>query len=355
MSVEILKFNTPRGERLVGPGRPVFIIAELSGNHNGDLTRAYKLIDAAIEAGVDAVKFQTYTPDTMTINCDNDYFQVKVNEAWKGQTLYSLYQKVFTPWEWQAKLKEYGESKGVLVFSTPFDETAVDFLENLNVVLYKVASFELNDHELLNKIGATGKPVILSRGLASSEEIEEAITVLKKAGASQVAVLHCVSAYPATAEQMNLATIPDISNRFKVVSGLSDHTLGIVTSLVGVSLGASIVEKHFTLSRAEGGPDAGFSLEPEEMKCLVDNIREAEKVIGKVTYVIGKKEEENLVFRRSLFAVKDIKKGERITRVNVRCIRPGYGLKPKFINEVLEKTAVCDIRRGTPLDWKLLI
>jgi pseudaminic acid synthase len=354
MKDELIKIKTPRGQRLIGPGQPCFIIAEMSGNHNQSIKRAYEIIDAAVDVGVDAVKLQTYTPDTMTIDCDNKFFKVVVNDAWKGQTLYQLYGTAFTPWEWQAKLKKYGEKKGVIVFSTPFDETAVDFLEELDVELYKVASFEVCDLELLKKIGKTKKPVIISRGLSSFKEIETAVKTLKKAGASHVAVLHCVSSYPATSEQMNLATINDIAKKLNVISGLSDHTLGSIASLISVGLGAKIVEKHFTLKRADGGPDAGFSLEPQEMKQLISDIREAEKAIGKPTYEIGKKEKENLIFRRSLFVVKDTKKGEKFTRDNVRCIRPGYGLEPKHLSDVLGRIAVCGVERGTPLSWKLL-
>lgn len=349
-----LKIFSPQGERKIGPGQPVFIVAEMSGNHNQDINRAYQIIDAAAEARVDAIKLQTYTPDTITIDCDKEYFQVKVNDAWKGQTLYSLYQKAYTPWEWQPKLKEYGESKGLVVFSSPFDETAVDFLEGLGVSLYKVASFEVVDLELLKKIGSTKKPVIMSRGMASIEEIEMAIKTLKEAGAPQVAVLHCVSSYPATPEQMNLATIPDLAKKFNVISGLSDHTLGITVPIAAVALSASIIEKHFTLRRADGGSDAGFSLETEEMKHLVQAVREAEKAIGSPSYQIGNKEAENKVFRRSLFVVRDIKKGETFTRGNVRCIRPGYGLAPKYLNEVFGRTATRNIERGTPLAWNLI-
>lgn len=352
-----MEINTPKGKKIIGPGQPVFIVAEMSGNHNQDINRAFKIIDAAAEAGVDAVKCQTYTPDTLTIDCDNKYFQVKVNDAWSGQTLYSLYKQAFTPWEWQAQLKEYTESKGLLWFSTPFDETAVVFLEKLEVGLYKVASFETGDLELLKKIGSTKKPVIVSRGMTSTDELELAIKTLRNAGASQIAVLHCISSYPAAPEQMNLATIPDIAKRFDVVTGLSDHSLdslGIVVPIAAVILGASIIEKHFTLKRADGGPDASFSLEPAEMKMLVQAVRDAEKAIGVPTYETGKKESENLVFRRSIFSVKDIKKGEIMTRENIRVIRPGYGLAPKELDKILGQKAAQDIKRGTPLSWDLI-
>lgn len=346
--------QTPKGERLIGPGNSVFIIAELSGNHNQDISRAKRLIDAAVEAGVDAVKLQTYTADTLTINCDKEWFRVKVNEAWSGKTLYELYKEAYTPWEWHDELKNYGEKSGLVVFSTPFDETAVDFLEDLHVVLYKVASFETGDLELLQKIGQKKKPVIMSRGLTTEEEIQTAIDTLTGSGCPQVIVLHCVSSYPATADQMNLSTIPDITRRFGVISGLSDHSLGITAAVSSIALGASVIEKHITLARAEGGPDAAFSLEPEELKHMVRSIREAEQAIGIPTYKAGEKESENLVFRRSIFVVQDIEPGDVLNRENIRVIRPGYGLPPKHLNEVLGTRAKIRIERGTPLTWDLL-
>lgn len=352
MSEIIIK--TPKGLRKIGSGNPVFIVAEMSGNHNQDIQKAFKIIDAAVDAGVDAVKLQTYTPDTLTIDCNNDYFKVKVNDSWKGKTLYELYKDAYTPWEWQAELKKYAESKGMLVFSTPFDESSVDFLENLNMELYKVASFEMVDLELLKKIGSTKKPVIISRGLGSKEEMQLAIKTLKDNGAPEVAVLHCVSSYPAEISQMNLSTIPDIIKNFNVISGLSDHSLGITAAVTSVALGASIIEKHFTLSRKDGGSDSAFSLEPDEMKKLVITIREVEQAIGEPTYSIGNKEKENLIFRRSLFVVKDVKKGELFTSDNIRCIRPGFGLQPQHLHNVIGKKSTIDIVRGTPLSMDLI-
>lgn len=352
--MENITIKTPKGKKVIGLGHPVFIIAEMSGNHNQDINRAYKIIDAAAAAGADAVKMQTYTPDTITIDCDNEYFQVKVNDAWKGQTLHSLYQKAYTPWEWQPKLKEYGESKDLVVFSTPFDNTAVDFLEEINTVLYKVASFEVVDIPLLKKIGKTKKPVIMSRGMASLEEIDLAVKTLKKNGAPQVAVLHCVSSYPALPEEMNLATIPDLTEKFGVVSGLSDHTINSEIAVAAVALGACVIEKHLTLARTDGGPDAAFSLEPEELKNLVESIRITEKAIGAPHYGPGKKEIENVNFRKSLFIVKDVEKGEVFTEKNVRSIRPGYGLKPKYYDEVIGKKAARNMKKGTALSWELL-
>ncbi len=349
-----LFINTPKGRRYVGPGHPVFIIAEMSGNHNMDFHRALKLIDVAIDAGVDAIKMQTYTPDTITIDCDNEYFQVKVNEAWSGQTLYSLYQKAYTPWEWQPKLIDYARSKGMLLFSTPFDETAVDFLEAENTPLYKVASFESSHIPLLRKIGATKKPVILSRGLTSLRDIEIAIQTLTDSGCPGVAVLHCVSSYPAILSQMNLKTIPDIEQRLNVVTGLSDHSLGFVAPVTSVALGASIIEKHYTISRADGGPDSAFSLEAHELKELVQNVRATESSLGQPNYSPDSKENENLLFKRSIFVTQDVKCGETLNLNNIRVIRPGHGLAPMHLDQVLGRPVTKDIQRGTPLDWGVI-
>lgn len=356
--MEAFYINTPKGLKKIGSGEPCFIIAEMSGNHNQSYDRALAIIDAAADVGVDAIKIQTYTADTLTINSDKEYFQVKVNEAWSGKTLYQLYQEACTPWDWQPKLKKYAEARGLLFFSTPFDNTAVDFLENLSVDLYKIASFETGDIELLQKVGSTGKPVIVSRGMTSEKDLDLTLKTLKDAGAPAVAVLHCISSYPADPNQMNLITIPDIVKRFNVVAGLSDHSLdslGITVPLVSVVLGASIIEKHFTLNRADGGPDADFSLEPKEMKQLVKSIREAEAALGRPTYDIGVKESENKVFKRSIFVVRDVKQGEQFTRENIRVIRPGYGLAPKELLNVLGKRAMQDIERGTPLSWPLVV
>jgi pseudaminic acid synthase len=334
---------------VIGPGEPTFIIAEMSGNHNQNFEKAKKIIDKAAEAGADAIKLQTYTADTMTIDCDNKYFQVNVNDKWKGRTLYDLYQWAYTPWDWQPKLKKYAESKGLIFFSTPFDETAVDFLEEIDVELYKVASFEINHIPLLKKIAYTKKPVIISRGLSSEEDIHLAVKTLKDNGCPVIAVLHCVSSYPACPEQMNLKTISDISKRFDVISGLSDHSLTTEISIASVALGASILEKHVTLSRKEGGPDAAFSLEPDELKELVRSVRTVEKSLGKITYKISEKEKENIVFRRSIFVVKNIKKGEEFDKENIRVIRPGYGMHPKFYEETIGKKAKRNLKKGTPL------
>jgi len=354
MSSQYIKIKTPKGWRLIGHGQPVFIVAEMSGNHHHNIKKVFEIIDAAAKAGVDAVKLQTYTPDTITIDSDREYFQVRVNKAWKGQTLYSLYQKAYTPWEWQPKLKRYAEKLGLVCFSSPFDNTAVDFLEKMKVPLYKVASFEVVDIPLLKKIGQTKKPVIMSRGMASLEELRLAIKTLKENGAPQVAILHCVSSYPAKPEEMNLTTIPEISRKLGVVAGLSDHSSGIAASVASVALGASIIEKHLIISRKEGGPDAPFSIEPDEFSQLVKSIREAEKAIGKSLIKAGKRESENIIFRKSLFVVEDIKKKEVFTAKNVRSIRPGHGLAPKYYDTIIGKIAASDIKRGTPLSWRLI-
>lgn len=347
------KIKTPKGVRIIGKGHPTFIVAEISGNHNQSFSKAKRIIDVAIKAGVDAIKLQTYTADTLTIDSDKKWFRI-TKGPWKGQNLYALYKKAFTPWNWQKKLKEYAEEKGVTLFSTPFDDTSVDFLENLGVGVYKVASFEIVDVGLLRKIASTKKPVILSRGMASKKEIELALKTLKKNGTKDIALLHCVSEYPAEPKDMNLETIPDLEKRFKVVSGLSDHTLGIASSIAAVSLGASIIEKHVTIRRSEGGPDAAFSLEPKELEELVKAVREVEKALGKPNYQTIKGESDNKIFRRSIFAVVDIKKGGKFTTKNLRSIRPGYGLETKNLDKIIGKTASRNITRGTPMSWKLI-
>lgn len=342
------------GTRKVSPGQPCFIVAEMSGNHNGDIKRALKIIDAAADAGVDAVKLQTYTPDTMTIDSDRPEFIVRSNPAWKGKTLYQLYGEASTPWEWHKELFAHAKKRGLICFSTPFDNSSVDFLEKLKQPLYKVASFEVVDIPLLERIGKTKKPVIMSRGMASIDEIKLAIKTLKKFGTPEVILLQCVSAYPARPEDMNLSMIPDLRRRFKVLAGLSDHSLSHDVAVASVALGACVIEKHITLSRADGGPDAAFSLEPQEFVSLVKSVRLVEKAIGAPTYERAKSEKENISFRKSLFAVKDIKKGERFTPGNVRSIRPGNGLLPRFYRGVLGKYATKDISRATPLQWTLV-
>lgn len=344
-----LTIDTPRGPRRIGPGCPVFVVAELSGNHNGDFARAEALVDAAIDAGADAIKLQTYTADTMTIDCDSACFRVELNEAWAGHTLYSLYQLAATPWDWQPRLKARAEARGVPLFSSPFDPSAVDFLEGMGVALYKVASFELGDLELLRKIGSTHKPVILSRGMATAGEIATALETLRGAGAGGIALLHCVSAYPAAPEEMNLRTIPDLAQRFQVLSGLSDHTLGTSVAVASVALGACVIEKHFTLRRADGGPDASFSLEPAEFAELVKQVRQVSAALGQPSYEPGPNELKARAYRRSLFVVQDIQAGELLTARNVRAIRPGHGLEPALLPAVLGQRASVALTRGTPL------
>lgn len=348
----MLSFNDSQGVRFIGNGHPVFIVAEISGNHNQDINNAFRIMDAAAASGSDAVKLQTYTPDTITIDSNKDYFKIK-GGPWDGKNLYELYGEAYTPWDWHPKLKEYAEKLGLVFFSSPFDNTSVDFLEELNVPIYKIASFEVVDIPLLKKVGSTKKPVIMSSGMASSEEIKLALETLKKAGTPHVAVLHCISSYPTKPEDMNLSTIPDLQKRYNVVTGLSDHSLSSMASEMAVSLGAKIIEKHLTLRRSDGGPDAGFSLEPEEFKNLVSSIRQAEKALGSVLDGPGTAEVGSVIFRKSLFAVQDIKKGEKLTKENVRSIRPGHGLPPKFYDEILNKKAKTDIEKGTPLSWDL--
>jgi len=336
--------------RAIGPGHPAYIVAELSGNHNQSFALAARTVEAACRAGVDAVKLQTYTPDTLTIDCDNKWFRVGgTNRAWRGQTLYELYGKAYTPWEWQPKLQQIAKRHGVHLFSSAFDESAVDFLERLRVPAYKVASFEIVDLELLRRIGATGKPVILSRGMASLAEIRLAVRTLTAAGARDIAVLHCVSSYPARPEEMNLASIPALRKTLGRVIGLSDHTLGTEVAVAGAALGASIIEKHITLSRRAGGVDAAFSLEPAEFRQLVQAVRVAESAVGAPQFEGGGRQATNRVFRRSLFVVADVARGERFTRDNVRVIRPGYGLPPRLLGVVLGRRATRAIARGTPL------
>ena len=339
--------------RHIGLGKPTYIIAEMSANHNQDFNQAVKILEAAKEAGADAIKLQTYTPDTLTIDSDNECFRIK-RTIWEGKNLYELYGEAYTPWEWQPKLKEVANGLGLDLFSTPFDPTAVDFLEDMGVPAYKVASFELVDLPLLRKIAETGKPIIMSTGMASLAEIDEAVRTIRQAGGNQLALLKCTSAYPASAEEMNLRTIPHLSQAFGLPTGLSDHTLDIAVPVAAVTLGACIVEKHFTLSRDIAGPDSAFSLEPDEFKAMVDAIRTAEKALGKIHYGVSEHEAKSRVFRRSLFVVKDIRAREVFTQENVRSIRPGYGLSPKHVEDVLGRRAAKNIARGTPLAWELI-
>lgn len=334
--------------------KPIFIIAEISANHGQNLNNAIAMIKKAKECGADAVKFQCYTPDTLTISCDNKYFRIK-HPKWGGQTLYQLYKKAYTPWEWFKKLKKVADDLGIIFFATAFDKTSVDFLEELNVPIYKISSFELTDIPLIKYAAKTKKPLIMSTGMAAIKEIEEAVNTAKNAGAKEIILLKCVSAYPANPEEMNLKTIPDMKKRFNCPAGISDHTVGIGVSIAAASLGAKLIEKHFTLSRKIKTPDSFFSIEPCELKMLVENIRIAEKALGRVYYGFDKGEKQSRNLRRSLFAVQDIKKGQLFTNDNVISIRPAYGLLPKHINNILGKKAKKDIKMGTPLSWGLIL
>ena len=345
--------NIKINKREICPGHPVYIVAEMSANHNQDFNQAVRIIEAAKEAGADAVKLQTYAPDTITIDCDNDYFRIK-GTTWEGKNLYELYKEACTPWEWQPKLKKTANDKGLDLFSTPFDHTAVDLLEKIDVPAYKIASFELVDIPLLRKIAQTGKPILMSTGMASLSEIDEAVETIRDAGGIQVALLKCTSAYPSLPEEMNLRSISHLSEAFNVPTGLSDHTLGIAVPIAAVSLGACIIEKHFTLSRQTQGPDRAFSLEPREFKEMVDGVRIAEKALGRVHYGISEREKESRVFRRSLFIVKDMKANEAFSDENVRSIRPGYGLHTRHVTDIMGRCATQDIKRGTPLTWDLV-
>jgi pseudaminic acid synthase len=343
-------------QKIINQNNPTYIIAELSCNHNQDIQLAYQLIDAAAQSGADAVKLQTYTADTMTINCDNPIFKECLNGTlWEGKTLYELYSKAYTPWEWHKDLKEYANSKGLDLFSSPFDVTAVDFLESLDMPAYKIASFEITDHVLIKKVAQTGKPIIISSGMASLNELNDAITLLRENGATQIAMLKCTSAYPAKPEDANLNTIKHMMDTFNVVGGLSDHTLGIEVPIASVVLGGRIIEKHFKLNDDSGSEDDAFSLTPSEFKQLVDSVRKVEKTLGIIKYSGVNSESKSKTFRRSLFVIKDIKEGELFTSENVKSIRPANGLHTKYYEEILGKKASQDIEFGTPLGWNLIM
>ncbi|WP_424244270.1 N-acetylneuraminate synthase [Elusimicrobium posterum] len=333
-----------------------FIIAEMSGNHNNSLERALEIVEAAAKTGVDALKIQTYTADTLTIDSDREEFLIKDSKSlWKGESLYSLYKKASTPWEWHKPIYDKCKELGLICFSTPFDFTAVDFLEELGNPIYKIASFENADIPLIKRVAQTKKPVIMSTGMATLEELEESVKTLEQNGCPQIVILKCTSTYPATPENTNLLTITDMQKRFpNCVIGLSDHTLGTAVAVASVALGAKVIEKHFTLSRAQGGVDSAFSMEPAEMKALVNDSADALKALGKVSYEVTEAEKPSLKFRRSLFVVKDIKKGEALSAENIRSIRPAYGLAPKHYEAVLGKKAKTDLEKGTPLSFDLI-
>ncbi|AMC01341.1 Spore coat polysaccharide biosynthesis protein spsE [Aerococcus viridans] len=338
----------------IGNKERTFIIAELSANHGNDINIAKKTILAAKEVGADAIKIQTFTPDTITLDCDNDYFTVKGGTIWDGRTLYDLYEEAHMPWEWQKELKEYANSIGLIFFSSPFDKSAVDFLESINVPAYKIASYEIMDIPLIEYTASKGKPMIISTGVASLNDIQEAVEACNRVGNDQIILLKCTSSYPAKIEDANLNTIPNMKETFGVEVGLSDHTLGITVPVLSIALGANVIEKHFILDRSVGGPDSSFSLEPQQFKEMVDSVRDAEKALGKVDYTMSEKKKNNRLLGRSLFVVKDIKAGDKFTEDNVKSIRPGNGLPPKHYNEIINRKAATDIERGTPLSWDII-
>lgn len=340
------------GNKIISKEMPAYIVAEMSANHNMDFNRAKAIIKAAANAGADAIKIQTYTPDTITIKSDKPAFRTK--GIWEGRTLYELYGKAYTPWEWQAELQKYAHECGLEFFSSPFDLTAIDFLEGLNVPAYKIASFEINDIPFIRKIAKTGKPIIMSTGIAYLEDIDLAIRTCLEEKNDNVILLKCISAYPAPYENMNLKVIPNMEQTFDCICGLSDHSMGNEIAVAAVALGAKIIEKHFTLKRSDGGEDSQFSMEPAEMKKMIKEIRNVEKALGQVTYELNDKQLESRIFSRSLFVVKDVKKGEIFTAENVKSIRPGIGMHTKYWEEILGKKSRCNIEKGTPMDWKFV-
>lgn len=351
MDEKIKPFITING-RKIGHDYPPYIIAELSANHNGDINRAFAIMEEAKKAGADAIKLQTYTADTITLECDSEEFKIH-GGLWDGKNLYQLYKEAQMPWEWHQPLFEKAKELGITIFSSPFDFTAVDLLEDLDAPAYKIASFELIDLPLIKRVAQTGKPMIMSTGMANAEEIAEAIATAQSNGCQELVVLHCVSGYPAPADQYNLRTIADMAERFDVLSGLSDHTIDNATAVAAVALGACLIEKHVTMDRNGGGADDSFSLEPHELAALCKDTKTAWSALGSVNYTRTEAEKGNVKFRRSLYVVQDIKAGEKITTHNVRSIRPGFGLAPKYLEEVLGQTAKADICRGTPLSFAL--
>ncbi|MGM0860302.1 pseudaminic acid synthase [Bacillus atrophaeus] len=338
--------------RSIGPHHPPFIIAEMSGNHNQSLERAFKIIEAAAKAGAHALKIQTYTADTMTLNMSTKDFTIEDNNSlWSGSTLYTLYQQAYTPWEWHKPIFDKCRELGMIPLSTPFDESAVDFLEDLGVPIYKIASFENTDIPLIKKVAATGKPIIISTGMATVAEIDETIRAAKEAGCKELILLKCTSTYPASPENTNISTIPHMKELFNCQVGLSDHTMGTGVAVASVALGATVIEKHFTLSRADGGVDSAFSLEPPELKELVIETERAWQALGQITYGPTDKEKASLKFRRSIYVTNDIKAGDLFSKENIKVVRPGYGLEPKYFDLIIGRTAKKHISAGTPLEW----
>lgn len=343
-------------DKKIGSEHKPFIIAEMSGNHNQSLERALEIVEAAAQSGAHALKIQTYTADTMTLNIEKPDFQIADDKSlWNGQNLYELYQQAYTPWEWHKPIFDRARELGMIPFSTPFDETAVDFLEELDVDLYKIASFENNDIPLIKKVAATGKPMIISTGMATVAELDETVRAAREAGCQNLILLKCTSTYPATADNTNISTIPHMRDLFNVQVGLSDHTMGTGVAVASVALGATVIEKHFTLSREDGGVDAAFSMEPDEMATLVKETERAWQAMGNVTYGPTNAEKASMKFRRSIYVAKDIAAGEEFTKENIRIIRPGYGLAPKYYERVLGGTASKYLTAGTPLSWEMLL
>lgn len=353
MSISKIEHAISIADRLIGPAYSPYVIAELSANHNGKLETALRIIEEAKKAGADAVKLQTYKPDTITLNCDSDDFKIK-GGLWDGRTLYDLYEEAHMPWEWHKPLFDRARELGITIFSSPFDNTAIDLLEDLNAPAYKIASFEAVDLALIKYAARTGKPIIISTGMADAEEIAEAIEAAREGGCKELAVLHCVSGYPAPAEDYNLRTIPDMIERFGLVTGLSDHTLDNTTAIASVALGVSIIEKHFTLDRSGGGPDDSFSLEPVELAALCRGAKTAWSALGRVDYGRKSSEQGNVQFRRSLYFISDLKAGDLITPEVVRSVRPGFGLPPKELKSILGKKLSRDVSRNSPVKWDLL-
>lgn len=342
------------GNFRIGKDSPVFIIAELSANHNGSLDNALETIKAAKRVGADAIKLQTYTADTITIDAKTDDFRLKQGTIWDGKYLYDLYKEAYTPWEWHDKLFKAAADEGLICFSSPFDKTAVDLLESLNAPAYKIASFEITDIPLIEYTASKGKPVIISTGIAEIEDIQLAVDACRNQGNNNIALLKCTSSYPAPIEEANMLMVKDLSERFNVISGLSDHTMGISAPIVATALGAKIIEKHFILDRAIGGPDASFSLNEEEFSALVKSVREAEKALGEINYNLTDKQKKGREFSRSLYIVHDVKAGEMLTEENVKSIRPGYGMHPKHYKEVIGRKFTQDFPKGTTLKWELI-